>query len=259
MESTPQKIQPYKVSELSFTDADSPALIDVKYNGSEEATLTIDADGGDSSSKLKITITTGSNTYVITPSTDDTNDAEATTLGALVKLINELSENVDGDHYGWHARLRHGYSGQDIDKDDFADLAATTIGFDWTPALYHDMSALASGYSAVRLCNPDFDQLDPLEAGVTHAAKGKIAIGRISANVAFASTAPSFVILDNDGNELFGSAALTTGTTRDSDDEEWFTLKDPVILTGPVLVGLEINAVITGITNFRVHWKPYTL
>ncbi len=108
MESTPQKIQPYKVSELSFTDADSPALIDVKYNGSEEATLTIDADGGDSSSKLKITITTGSNTYVITPSTDDTNDAEATTLGALVKLINELSENVDGDHYGWHARLRHG-------------------------------------------------------------------------------------------------------------------------------------------------------
>lgn len=249
---------PWRMRELSFTDADSPALIDLRYFGDDAAKVTLDADGGSSSSKFKLTLTNGTATHVITPSAADTNDSVATTIGGLLNVINDLGQTKGGDHEGWQARRRNCLDAQSIDSDDFADITETQVGEHWTSFIHQDMSevegALASGLglTAVRLVNYDFARQDSL-TGEWRTPKGYVEIGWLDFTVEFASTEPELVILDDSGDIVLSLGDLTTATQKTSTGV--FSFEHPLVLQGPVLVGLHCAAAITAITTARINWR----
>lgn len=257
-ESIIRQMTPWRVSELSFTDADSPALIDVRYLGDEAASMTIAPTGGSSSSKLKVTVTTGSNTYVITPSSSDTNDAEATTIDGLLNEINDIGQTKGGNHEGWEARRRNCLGAQSIDSDDFASLSETYIGNNWTTCLRQDISAVSGafasglGFTAVRLVNYDFARRDAL-TNQFKTPKGYIELGWLDFTVSFSSTAPTIKIVDDEGNEHWDSGDLSTATHKTSDG--LFSFENPLVLQGPILVGVHCPAVLDGISTARINWR----
>lgn len=264
-------VQPWQVGSLSFTDASSPYLLQLKFNPKEAndpdtatpaASVTIDANGGDVSSFFKLTLTTGTSTYVITGSATDTNDATATTLDALVNAINRIGM-TRGDHWGWEARRKDGYKNESLATgDQHIDTTITRIVNKWTDVLQKDMSAVAGAYASglgltvKRLVNPDYGYRDADYADVQmRVPAGHIEIGRIDATIAFASTAPHIYVLDETGTVLYDGGALTTATAATATG--WADLATPMIVRGPVMVGLHCPAVITGITRFNVAWRPF--
>jgi len=252
--------QPWNTLNISATDANAPALIDVKYNGDEEASITIDADGSSTSSLFKMTLSTGSNDYIIVGETADTGEDKAcTTVGALVKAINALSDDVNGDHYGWHARRRNALADFSLASDDFADLAETEIGFDWTSVIHQDISTTTEmiGY---RLCNPDYDSLDPEYLGRTLVSKGMVALGFLDFSVDYTTNGADMVVYDDDGNKLF-AYTLTDDTQATTEDTGWFSTSSPYVARGPLFVGLEPSGALGAVTFdvARITWKPWNL
>lgn len=258
LNSYPTYAQPWNVTEIKFSNDDSPAMIDIKYNGYKEATYEIDPTGVDS--KFALTLKSGSDEYVISGSSGGTQDAVAGTVGELVAKINALSEDVEGTHWGWFARRRDALASDSLDHDAFNTVSETGAIFDWTPLVQLNMDTAEGVLSVARLCNPDYDNMDPMHFGNMQQSIGLIGLGYFKFNLTYASGQPELVVKDDDGNDIWREDAESTTDDKES-PTSLCSMANPLIVRGPIVVGIarEASEDIDAITTATIRWKPWNL
>ena len=191
------------------TDGQLP-LMQIRYIG-DDATHTYTLDNNGSSSELLITltdVTTGASTII-----GNTSD----TLTTLIAAINAIPS--------WEARRYNGPADYDTGTDDFIDVAATSIGREWTNALYRDSSEIFG--TTGRIAIPQMGD------------KGMVTILKVEGQATGASTDPWIKIIRDtteasaDGEEVVLYKELTTDTETDIWD---FTDIGGLSFQGPILI-----------------------